>query len=306
MATQQVPIQDRFKTYSDLGLGWIGHMANNVWDFSKKKPLGGIGLFIIAFIAVIAIFGPMIAPQDELRINSRNLFENPQWTGGKFILGTDHLGRDNLSRLIIGTRVSITVAVVAVAIGSFVGFFMGLVSGYYPGWVDSFVQRLVDMKMAFPTIVLALAIVSVLGRSQQNIIIAIALVQIASKARIVRAVVLSVRTMEYVQAARAIGASDWRILLRHITPQTFAPAMILVTASLGLAILIESSLAFLGLGTPPPKPSWGSMLSGQTLTNLERAPWNAVFPGLALTLTVFSFNLLGDALRDVLDPRLKT
>lgn len=274
------------------------------WDFSKKKPLGGAGLILIIGFILLAIFGPLLPLQDELKINARNLFEGPQWTGG-FILGTDHLGRDNLARLVVGTRASITVAFVAVAIGSFFGFLMGLVSGYYGGWVDAVIQRFVDMKMAFPTIVLALAIVSVLGASQQNIIIAIAVAQLPQKARIIRATVLSVRSMEYVQAARAIGASDWRILLRHITPQCFAPAIIVVTASLGLAILIESSLSFLGLGTPPPKPSWGAMLSGQTLVNVERAPWNAIFPGVALSLTVFSFNLVGDALRDVLDPRLR-
>ena len=292
------------KAYSDAVLAYATGFLAWFWDFAKKKPLGGIGLVIIMFTVMTAIIGPYLPLKDELKINATHLFEGPQWTHG-FILGTDHLGRDNLARLIVGARVSITVAFVSVAIGSFIGFWMGLVSGYYGGWVDMTIQRFVDMKMAFPTIVLALAIVSVLGASQQNIIIAIALVQIPQKARVIRATVLSVRSMEYVQAARAIGASDLRILLRHITPQTFAPAIIIITASLGLAILIESSLAFLGLGTPPPKPSWGAMLSGQTLVNVERAPWNAVFPGVALSITVFSFNLVGDALRDVLDPRLR-
>ena len=159
--------------------------------------------------------------------------------------------------------------------------------------------------MAVPTLVLAIAIVAVLGASQQNVIIAIALIQIPGTARIVRSVVLSVRTMEFISASRAIGASDLRILFRHVAPQTFAPVMILFTSFLGLAIIIEASLSFLGLGTPEPNQAWGQMLSGKTLENVERAPWNAVFPGLALTITVFGFNLLGDGLRDVLDPRLR-
>lgn len=282
--------------------------ASGTWrwfqGFVKRKPLGGIGLVLIFLLTIVAIFGPWLAPRDPVEVNSTQLFLAPQWDTG-FYLGTDHLGRDVLSRLIVGARTSLITAVAAVFSGSAVGAVLGLVSGYYTGWVDSLVQRLIDTIMAFPTLVLALAIVAVLGQKTENVIIAIAVLQLPQTARVVRSKVLSVKEAEYVAAARAVGAPDGRILLWHVAPQTLAPIIIVVTAALGFAILVESSLSFLGLGTPPPKPSWGAMLSGPTLQNVERAPWNAVFPGIALTLTVFSFNLLGDALRDILDPRLR-
>ncbi len=279
------------------GLNWT-------WSFCRRKPLGGIGLIIIVIIALVAIFGPFIAPRDPLEINASHLFGGPELIKGNY-LGTDHLGRDVLSRIIGGARVSFFTALISVFSGSAIGVLLGLVSGYYSGWIDAVIQRIVDMKMSIPMLVLALAIMAVLGQKTQNVIIAIALIQIPQTARVVRSVVVSVKTMEFVESARALGASDLRILFRHIAPQTFAPIIIVVTAAMGLAIIIEASLSFLGLGTPPPNPSWGSMLSGPTLQNVERAPWNAVFPGVALTLTVFSFNLVGDALRDVLDPRLR-
>lgn len=266
--------------------------------------MGALGIFLIAFIAVLAIFGPLIIPKDPLDINAGSTFQGPQWYKG-FILGSDHLGRDNLSRIIIGSRSSISIAVISVLSGTLVGVIVGLISGFYADWRDAILQRLVDVLLSFPILVLALAIVAVLGRSQQNVIIAIALIQVPITARVVRSVALSVRTMEFVTASRALGAADARLLFRHVAPQTFAPVMIVFTSFLGLAIIIEASLSYLGLGIPPPNPSWGAMLSGPTIQNVERAPWNAVFPGIALTLTVFGFNLLGDALRDTLDPRLR-
>ena len=273
--------------------------------FCKAQPLGAVGLFLVLFAVFIAIFGELLAPADPGKINASDTYAQPEWTGG-FILGSDSLGRDNLSRLMIGTRASITISVVAIFFGSLAGFLMGLLSGYYADWRDSVIQRVVDIVMSIPTLVLALAIVATAGQSQRNVIIAIAVIQIPNTARVVRSVVLSVREMEFIQAIRAVGASDLRILIRHIAPQTFAPVMIVITSFLGLAIIIEASLSFLGLGVPPPKPSWGSMVAeNATATVFNRAPWNAVFPGLALTLTVFGFNLLGDALRDTLDPRLR-
>ncbi len=298
------PVAQARRNPAVVGLGKLGGLFRWYWEFSKKKPLGGLGLFLIVAIGLVAILGPYIKPMDELKIHSKNIFQKPQWTHG-FFLGADHLGRDVLSRLMIGARISLTVAVCAVAIGGSIGFVVGLLSGYYKGWIETILQRIVDVLMSFPTIVLALAIVSVMGRDAKWIILAIGITQIPSTSRVVRSVVLTVKNMEYVQAARTMGASDRRILLQHISPQTFAPLLILITAALGLAILTESSLSFLGLGTAPPKPSWGSMLSGPTLANVERAPWNAVWPGLVLTITVFSFNLVGDALRDTLDPRLR-
>ena len=222
-----------------------------------------------------------------------------------FILGTDHLGRDMLSRLIYGARVSLGVSVVAVVAGSLLGASIGLVGGYYGGWIDAVLLRLVDIVMAVPVLVMALAIVTVLGPSIRNVVIAIAIIQIPQMARVIRASTLSVKSTTFIEAAKALGASDKRVVLQHVLPQTLAPLLVLATAALSTAILVEASLSFLGLGVLAPTPSWGNMLSGQTLTNIQNAPWNAVFPGLALTITVLSFNLLGDSLRDTLDPRLR-
>ena len=290
--------------YSHSGVGALRGTSSWLVQFARRQPLGFVGLVLITFIFFIAIFGPLLAPKDPLDFFGQPIFHSPQWYKG-FVLGTDHIGRDNLSRLMVGARSSISIAVIAVVSGTSIGLLFGLVSGFYGGWLDALIQRIMEVLMAVPTLVLAIAIVAVLGASQQNVIIAIALIQIPGTARIVRSVVLSVRTMEFISASRAIGASDLRILFRHVAPQTFAPVMILFTSFLGLAIIIEASLSFLGLGTPEPNPAWGQMLSGKTLENVERAPWNAVFPGLALTITVFGFNLLGDGLRDVLDPRLR-
>ena len=305
MASQPEIAADRLRRYSGTGLSTFGAAIRWLWWFTKKKPMGAIGLFILTFAAIIAVFGPWLIPHDPLKINSKDLLHGPQWASG-FVLGTDHLGRDNMSRLMIGARSSLSIAVIGVSSGTFVGFMLGLYSGFYPDWRDATIQRFVDMLMALPILVLALAIVAMLGASTRNVIIAISIIQVPGTARIVRSVVLSVRTMEYVQAARALGATDTRIIWRHVATQTFAPVMILVTASLGIAIIIEASLSFLGLGTPPPNPAWGSMLAGQARQHAEDAPWNAVFPGLCLAITVFGFNMLGDALRDVLDPRLRT
>ena len=218
--------------------------------------MGAVGLFLITFIAFLAIFGPLIIPKDPLDINAGSTFQGPQWYKG-FILGSDHLGRDNLSRIIIGSRSSISIAVISVLSGTVVGVVVGLISGFYADWRDAILQRLIDVLLSFPILVLALAIVAVLGRSQQNVIIAIALIQVPITARVVRSVVLSVRTMEFVTASRALGATDARLLIRHVAPQTFAPVMIVFTSFLGLAIIIEASLSYLGLGIPPPSPSWG-------------------------------------------------
>ena len=287
-----------------LPVGALAILIGGLWRFTRRKPLGALGLALIILMGTLAVFGPLIAPRDPLEQAAFNRFAAPGWIQGNF-LGTDYQGRDILSRLILGARTSFTIAVVAVAAGSAIGFFMGLISGYFGGWVDVATQRVIDTLMAIPVIVLALAIVSALGQSTTNVILAIALVQIPQKARVIRSVALTVRESSFVEAARAMGASDWRVIIRHVAPQCVAPAIIVVTASLGTAILVESSLSFLGLGTPPPAPAWGAMLSGQTLENVERAPWNAVFPGIFLTVSVYSFSLLGDALRDVLDPRLR-
>lgn len=283
--------------------GRAARVARGLLAFARRKPLGALAGFILLIIIVVAIFGPLLAPKSPYAINQRHTFASPGEAG--FLLGTDNLGRDNLSRLILGTRTSLTVAAIGVSVGSLIGLLLGLVSGYALGMTDAIIQRFVDILMSLPLLVFALAIVAVLGQEVRNVIIAIAIVQIPGTARVIRSGALGVREADFVTAARAIGARDSRIVLRHILPATIAPYIIVATAGLGGAILIEASLSFLGLGTPPPEPSWGAMLSGQAIAFAERAPWNVVFPGLALSATVFSFNLLGDALRDTLDPRLR-
>ena len=223
-----------------------------------------------------------------------------------FLFGTDTHGRDVLSRIIYGARVSLIVGFLSVAIGTLAGTLIGLVSGYWEGSIDQVLQRLVDTLMAFPGIVLALAVLSVFGQSLLNVILVIGLVIAPGASRVVRGTVLSVKHNTYVDAARAAGASSWRIILRHILPNVFAPILIIASVWLGNAIVIEAALSFLGLGTPPPTPTWGGMLSGEGRRSLETAPYLAIFPGLAISIVVLAFNMFGDAVRDLLDPRLRT
>ncbi|WP_449396454.1 ABC transporter permease [Devosia riboflavina] len=266
---------------------------------ARRKPLGAIGALIILVFVVVALFAPWLALYDPFLIDSNNLLAAPSWRNW---MGTDEFGRDIMSRIIWGSRVSIFVGLMAVGIGSSSGALLGLVSGYFGGTVDYVIQRVMDTLMAFPTLILALAMVAALGPSIQNVIIALAVVKLPSACRVVRSTTLSVRERPYILAARNMGLGDVRIVLFHILPNCLAPFIILATAGLGAAILSEASLSFLGLGTPPPEPSWGAMLSGKTQRYMMEAPWLAIAPGLAITLVVFGFNFLGDALRDLLDP----
>lgn len=275
---------------------------HGVRKFVRRKPLGVIGAGIIIVFAVVALFAPLLAPYDPYLIDSRNLLKPPS---ARNWMGTDEFGRDILSRIIWGSRVSVFVGLVAVALGTTTGAILGLVSGYFGGKIDYIVQRLMDTLMAFPMLILALAMVAALGASIRNVILALAVVILPNSARVIRSSTLSVRERPYIEAARNLGFSNLRILFRHVLPNCVAPYIILATAALGGAILAEASLSFLGLGTPPPEPSWGAMLSGKTQRYMTQAPWLAVFPGLTITLVVFGFNFLGDALRDLLDPRLR-
>ena len=274
----------------------------------RRKPLGAVSALILCGLVVVAILAPVLAPYDpyKFNLNERGLPIRLQPPNAKFLCGTDPLGRDVLSRIVYGSRVSLIVGFASVAIGTLLGTLLGLVSGYWEGGVDQVLQRAVDTIMALPGIVLALAVVSVLGQSLTNIILVIGLVIAPGASRVVRGTVLSTKQNTFIDAAYAAGATPWRIVLRHILPNAFAPILIIASVWLGNAIVIEAALSFLGLGTPPPTPTWGGMLSGEGRRNLETAPYLAIFPGLAISIVVLAFNMLGDALRDLLDPRLRT
>jgi len=274
----------------------------------RRKPLGAASALILCGLVVVAILAPVLAPYDpyKFNLNERGLPIRLQPPNAKFLCGTDPLGRDVLSRIVYGSRVSLIVGFASVAIGTLLGTLLGLVSGYWEGGVDQVLQRAVDTMMALPGIVLALAVVSVLGQSLTNIILVIGLVIAPGASRVVRGTVLSIKQNTFIDAAYAAGATPWRIVLRHILPNAFAPILIIASVWLGNAIVIEAALSFLGLGTPPPTPTWGGMLSGEGRRNLETAPYLAIFPGLAISIVVLAFNMLGDALRDLLDPRLRT
>ena len=284
----------------------IGRRKPSGWrrliTFARTKPLGAIGGLVLLSMMAVAIVAPVISPYDPLMVDYDNKLVPPCTN---FLLGTDKFGRDVLSRIIWGTRTSLYVGVLAVVLGKGIGGILGIMSAYLVGKFDLFLQRVMDSLIAFPALILALAMVSALGPSKNNVVIAIALVFVASGCRVVRSAALSVKENQYVEAARAIGCSMWRIMLLHIAPQCVAPFIIVVSVALGSAILMEASLSFLGVGTPPPEPSWGRMLSGEGRSLVETAPWLAVFPGIAISLAVYGINILGDALRDVLDPRLR-
>lgn len=276
--------------------------TREVGRFLHSQPLGAVGGLIIFGMVVLAILAPVVAPYDPYELRVDHLFEPP---GTTFYLGTDDYGRDVYSRLIYGSRISLYVGILAVVLGTTTGAFLGLISGFLGGRVDTVIQRIMDSLLAFPALILALAIVAALGQSTTNVIIAVGVVLMPTAARVIRASVLSLKENVFVEAGRAIGCGNLRILLRHIMPNCVAPYIILATSTLGTAILSEAALSFLGLGTPPPEPSWGTMLSGAAQQYVWRAPWMAIFPGIAISLAVFGFNLFGDALRDVLDPKLR-
>jgi len=274
-----------------------------VLKFIRRYPLGAVGGALILLLAVVAMFAPLIATHDRYALGSRTRLLSPS---ANHYFGTDELGRDIFSRIVYGARISLKVGFIAVGIGAVFGSMVGLVCAYFGGKVDFWLQRLVDALFAFPTIILALTIVAVLGPSTTNVVVAVGIVSIPRISRVVRASALSVMAMPYIEAARSMGSGHSRIVFRHILPNVLAPIIVMATAGFGGAILAEASLSFLGVGTPPPEPSWGIMLSGAAQQFIRVAPWMAIFPGIAISLAVFGFNLFGDALRDALDPRLRT
>jgi len=276
--------------------------AGALWATIKRKPLGIASAVLIALLVLTAIFAEALSPYDPLAAQPEIRLAPPSWAHP---FGTDDIGRDVLSRIIYGSRISLWVGLLAVGIGTLAGMVVGLVSGYWEGRTDLVLQRVMDAVQAIPGLILALAIVSVLTPSTTNAMLAIAVVIIPGNSRIVRGAVLSAKQNRYVEAAQALGCRHLHIIALHILPNVTAPILIIASIWLGNAILIEASLSFLGLGTQPPDPSWGLMLSSTGRAFMEQAPWLAVFPGLAISLAVLGFNLFGDTLRDAWDPKLR-
>jgi peptide/nickel transport system permease protein len=273
-----------------------------VLDFARRQSLGAFGAVVIVVMLAMALFAGVIAPHDPYDTSFLDQLKPPSSTHW---LGTDAFGRDVFSRLVYGSRTALKIGFGAAVTGASLGALLGVVSAYFGGRVDLLLERLMDVLISFPLLILALAVVTALGNNDTNVIIAITIPIIPRVARVVRSSALSIRRTPFVEAARCLGATDIRIVVRHMLPNVMAPYLILVTAFLGQAMLSEAALSFLGLGVAEPTPAWGLMLRGASVQFVERAPWLAIAPGLALSLAVFAFNLLGDSLRDALDPRLR-
>lgn len=277
-------------------------LASEPVHFLCRHPLGAVGAVIVLAIVLMAVFASWITTFDPTTTNARASLMRPD---GAHPLGADFMGRDMWSRIVFGARISLAVGVGSTTLGCLIGVTVGLLSGYFGGWLDLIAQRFMDMLQALPLLVMALVMAAALGPSLENTIIAISIPLVPSIARVIRSNTLMLREMPYVEAARAVGMNELSIALRHVLPNTLAPLIVLATAQLGSAILVEAALSFLGLGIPEPYPSWGRMLSESAAEYMRAAPWLVIFPGLAISLTVFGTNLLGDALRDTLDPRLR-
>jgi len=277
-------------------------VRDEVVKFVEGKPLGAAGAAIILALLFVACFARALAPYDPYVGDYGAQFARPS---AEHWLGTDEFGRDILSRIMYGARIALFVGFAASFSGCTIGLLLGVISAYAGGKVDLFMERVMDILLAFPQLILALAIASIMGPAVQNVVVAILIPIVPRAARVVRAAALSVKEFPFVEAAQALGARRRRVILQHIVPNTLAPYIILLTAQLGGAILAEAALSYLGLGTAEPTPSWGLMLSGSAPSYAEKAPWIALFPGIAISLGVFGFNLFGDSLRDALDPKLR-
>jgi peptide/nickel transport system permease protein len=284
-----------------------GANVSSAWGsfsfYCRRYPLGAVGGLICLLFVLIAIFAPLITSFDPTSTNPRSSLARP---GDAHLLGADFMGRDLWSRIIYGSRISLIVGIGSTILACLLGVVVGLTSGYFGGWFDLIVQRLIDIMQSLPLLVMALVMAASLGPSMTNTIIAIAIPSIPSVARVIRSNTLQLREMPYVEAARAVGMTELEIAFRHVLPNTIAPLIVLGTAKLGSAILTEASLSFLGLGIPEPHPSWGRMLSESAAEYVRTAPWLVIFPGVAISLAVFGSNLLGDAVRDILDPRQRS
>jgi len=289
-------------TARPLARGRWRRAAAGLLNFGRRSPLSAFWGCIAAAIIVLAVAAPVFAPYPPLKSDFRAMSKPPD---RRHYFGTDQIGRDVLSRVIYGSRASLTVAAGAVLFGTTLGALWGLASGYLGGRFDIISQRIIEFLQSFPDLILAMAIAMALGAGIVTVIIAIAITRIPFGGRVIRAVVLSLKEMSFVEAARGIGASQLRIMLRHILPQCVAPYLILATTHLGVAIIIEAALGFLGVGIPPPTPTWGNLLADSLNAGLVPPWWLVLFPGAAITVTVLAFNLLGDGIRDILDPRLR-
>jgi peptide/nickel transport system permease protein len=281
--------------------GSTGGRVGWVRDFIARKPLGAIGAALVLLLLLVALAAPIAAPYPYDEGIAAERLQGPTLTHP---FGTDANGRDMLSRIIWGARISVTVGFGAVAISTLVAVTIGIISGYFGGWVDLLVQRLVDIWISFPALVLLISLVAVAGPGLWSITAILGILLAPGTSRVVRSAVLSIRHLPYIESASCIGAGHTRVILKYVLPNVFAPIIVLATVQLGTAILAESTLSFLGYGVPPPYPAWGGMLSGTGRAFMLQSPWLSIWPGLAISLAVFGFNMLGDALRDELDPRL--
>ncbi len=288
-------------SYQERYLGGVMAINDSFWQIFSRRKSAYIGLFIIVSYVIIALFAPWIAPHDYRAQDRTSIMEGPS---SEYPLGTDRVGRCLLSRIIFGARISLTVGLVAVGIGSSIGLVIGSISGYMGGWVDRIVMGLVDIVWSFPTMLLAIALTAILQPGLHSVIIALGLVSWPEYARIIRSQFLAVKQKEFVEAARSVGASDFRIIRKHLLPNSIAPVIVVATLGMATAVLVEATFSYLGLGAQPPQPSWGSILSmGKDF--IYHQPLMSIAPGVAIMIMVLGFNLLGDAIRDVMDPRLK-
>lgn len=299
MTTQGAVIE---RTAVSLKVEREGGLWESIRGFARTSRMGAFAALFLLLLVLVALFAGQIAPYHPLEADFRALRRAPSLTHW---LGTDNLGRDVLSRLIHGARISLAVAIVSTALSKLLGVAWGIGTGYIGRGFDLVSQRLVDVLLAFPGIILSMLLLAALGGGFGTVVVAITLLGIAGTVRVIRSVVLTVKEMAYVEAARATGVSSTRIMWRHVAPQCIAPALVLFSASLGGAIFAEAALSFLGLGIPQPNPSWGNMLGGVLANQFRPEWWLVIFPGLVITVTILAVNLMGDALRDYLDPKLR-
>ncbi len=282
--------------------GALRRRLSRTWTLSRQNPMGAVGALIVIVLILVAIFADVLAPDGYTEQHLAERLHSPSLEEP---FGTDHLGRSIFDRIVHGARISLAVALGATGFALAAATLIGVVSGYFGGWVDAIVQRFVDAWLAFPYLIILLSLAAIMGTGLENVIIALALAFTFGTSRVIRSAVIAIRSEAYVEAATVIGAHPLRVLRVHILPNVMAPIIVLGTLLAGNTILAEASLSFLGIGVPPPHPSWGGMLQAEARGYMTKAPWMAVIPGLAISLAIFGANMLGDALRDILDPRLR-